>query len=68
MIHVMHGNTNNFHMLLSETACGLNAEQAGSFVYWANREKADCPECLAKVQKLENMQAGLTKNHKKLVN
>lgn len=64
----MHGNTNNFHMLLSETACGLNAEQAGTFVYWANRDKSDCTECRAKVAQLEKMQAGILKKAKKLSN
>jgi hypothetical protein len=52
MIHYMNG-TEIPH---SNTGCGIRSiqgEEAFDFVYWREKDKVDCPECLVKIARLK---------------
>ena len=45
-------------MLATKTGCGIKADdiRKDCFVFWSNRAKVDCIECLEKIAKVNKLQ------------
>lgn len=55
--HYMTGKEDNL-MLATKTGCGIKADdiRKDCFVFWSNRAKVDCIECLEKIAKVNKLQ------------